>query len=205
MVAASSALGIAPFCLRKFFFRGHEVAPSALGSCPRTCCPEIVNNGLQRCFEREFGLVINGLLGWLLLPSLAQGSIALSNSVGVGVQVVVLLLVARQRLEGIEGRALMVSLARTLVASALMAAAVVGVRSLLPGGGERLVVGQAQVTADPPNGGFHSMPTQMAPSSTLVGKTGSACSRLRAPSTLPTAGGQGLQSFTSPVSRSKAL
>jgi putative peptidoglycan lipid II flippase len=84
------------------------------------------------------GLVINGLLGWLLLPKLAQGSVALSNSVGVGVQVLVLLLVARHRLEGIEGHTLTVSLARTLIASALMAAAVVGVRSLLPGIGERL-------------------------------------------------------------------
>jgi putative peptidoglycan lipid II flippase len=84
------------------------------------------------------GLVVNGMLGWLLLPTLAQGSIALSNSVGVGVQVVVLLLVARHRLEGIEGRTLTVSLARTLLSSALMAAAVVGVRSLLPGIGERL-------------------------------------------------------------------
>jgi putative peptidoglycan lipid II flippase len=85
------------------------------------------------------GLVINGLVGWLLLPSLAQGSIALSNSLGVGLQVVVLLLVARRRLQGIEGRMLVVSLTRTAIASALMAAAVVGFRSLMPGIGSRLV------------------------------------------------------------------
>jgi putative peptidoglycan lipid II flippase len=85
------------------------------------------------------GLVVNALLGWLLLPSLAQGSMALSNSLGVGVQVLVLLLVARHRLEGVEGRTLTVSLARTLIASALMAAALVGLRSLLPGVGSLLV------------------------------------------------------------------
>ena len=83
------------------------------------------------------GLMVNGLLGWLLLPSLAQGSMALSNSLGVGVQLVLLLMVARRRLAGLEGRTLTVSVARTLVASALMAAAVVGVRTLLPGMGAR--------------------------------------------------------------------
>jgi hypothetical protein len=52
---------------------------------------------------------------------------------------VLLILVARHRLEGIEGRTLTVSLARTIIASALMGAAVVGVHFLLPGIGERLV------------------------------------------------------------------
>jgi putative peptidoglycan lipid II flippase len=85
------------------------------------------------------GLVTNALLGWLLLPVLAQGAMALSNSLGVGVQVMVLLLVTRRRLEGIEGRTLTVSLVRTTVASALMAAALVGFRRLLPGVGSRLV------------------------------------------------------------------
>jgi putative peptidoglycan lipid II flippase len=85
------------------------------------------------------GLAINTLLGWLLLPSLAQGSIALSNSLGVGVQVMVLLLVAGRRLEGIEGRKLALSLTRTAIASALMAAALVGFRSLWPTLGSRLL------------------------------------------------------------------
>jgi putative peptidoglycan lipid II flippase len=85
------------------------------------------------------GLAINALVGWLLLPSLAQGSIALSNSLGVGVQVIVLLFVARHRLEGIEGRKLAASLSRTAIASALMVAALVGLRSLWPGVGPRLL------------------------------------------------------------------
>jgi len=91
------------------------------------------------------GLLINGVLGWLLLSSLAQGSMALSNSVGVGIQLLLLLLVARRRLEGIEGRTLVVSVARTLIASVLMAVVIVAVRVLLPGIGERwfAVVGLA--------------------------------------------------------------
>ena len=78
------------------------------------------------------GLGINAGLGWLLLPTLAQGSIALSNSLGAGLQVILLLMVARHRLEGIEGRALAASLGRTVGASALMLAAIMGVRALAP-------------------------------------------------------------------------
>jgi putative peptidoglycan lipid II flippase len=85
------------------------------------------------------GVVTNGTLGWLLLPSLAQGGIALSNSLAVGLQVGLLLLAARRRLNGIEGQALVVSLGRTVVASGVMAAAVVGFQALVPGLGSRLV------------------------------------------------------------------
>ena len=81
------------------------------------------------------GLALNATVGWTLLPTLAQGGIALSNSLGAGLQVVVLLLVARRRLAGVEGRALGRSLARTMAASALMGAAVLGFRALLPDAG----------------------------------------------------------------------
>jgi peptidoglycan biosynthesis protein MviN/MurJ (putative lipid II flippase) len=79
-------------------------------------------------------------LGWTLLPVLAQGGIALSNSLGAGLQVAILLLVARRRLAGIEGQALGKSLARTAAAAALMGAAVLGFRALLPGA-QSLVTG----------------------------------------------------------------
>ena len=81
------------------------------------------------------GLAMNTGLGWLLLPYLAHGSIALSNSLGAGLQVMILLLLARRRLGGVEGRALGASLARTGAASALMGAAVAGFRALLPDAG----------------------------------------------------------------------
>jgi putative peptidoglycan lipid II flippase len=85
------------------------------------------------------GVVTNAAVGWLLLPLLAQGAIALSNSLAVGLQVGLLLLAARRRLEGMEEQALVTSLARTVTASTLMAAAVVGFRALFPGLGPRLV------------------------------------------------------------------
>jgi len=81
------------------------------------------------------GLALNAGLGWALLPLLAHGAIALSNSLGAGLQVAVLLLVAQRRMDGAEGRALGVSLARTTLASALMGAAVLGFRALLPDAG----------------------------------------------------------------------
>jgi putative peptidoglycan lipid II flippase len=85
------------------------------------------------------GVAVNAGLGWLLLPALAQGSIALSNSLGVGLQVLLLLLVARRRLQGIEGKLVAVSLGRTLGASALMTAAVVGFRGVASSLDPRLV------------------------------------------------------------------
>lgn len=100
------------------------------------------------------GVVTNGTLGWLLLPALAQGSIALSNSVAFGLQVGLLLLIARRRLGGMEEHALVVSLGRTVTASALMAAAVIAFRGLLPnldprllGAGGVLMGGVAYVVA----------------------------------------------------------
>ncbi len=81
------------------------------------------------------GLALNATLGWTLLPLLTHGSIALSNSLGAGFQVVFVLLVAQRRMGGVEGRGLGASLARTGLASALMGVAVLGFRALLPDAG----------------------------------------------------------------------
>ncbi len=79
------------------------------------------------------GLTVNVAIGVLLLPVLAQGAIALANSVGACLQVVILLVVARSALGGIEGRALASSLGRTLVATLLMVATIGGIQWALPG------------------------------------------------------------------------
>jgi putative peptidoglycan lipid II flippase len=81
------------------------------------------------------GLAVNAGLGWLLLPELSQGAIALANSLGAGVQVAILLLVAWRRLGGIEGRSLGAALLRAGLASAAMGAAVFGVTFLFSGAG----------------------------------------------------------------------
>ena len=81
------------------------------------------------------GLVINGLVGWLLLDSLEMGGLALSNSLGAGLQVGILLAVANRRLGGIRIEPVRASLARTALTSALMGLAVVGFRALVPDAG----------------------------------------------------------------------
>lgn len=78
------------------------------------------------------GLAVNAGIGWLLLSPLAHGGIALSNSLGAGLQVAILLLLARRRMGGVAGRASGAALARAGVASALMGAALAGFRILLP-------------------------------------------------------------------------
>ncbi len=59
----------------------------------------------------------------------------MSNSLGAGLQVVILLLVARRRQTGVEGQALGASLARTGAASLFMGAAVTGFHAWLPNAG----------------------------------------------------------------------
>jgi putative peptidoglycan lipid II flippase len=85
------------------------------------------------------GLAVNAGLGWLLLPELAHGGIALSNSLGAGMQVVILLLVARRRLQGIDGRVLGKVLLRAAMASVVMGAAVLGFSAVLSGAGQGAV------------------------------------------------------------------
>ncbi len=81
------------------------------------------------------GLVANGLVGWLLMRSLAMGGLALSNSLGAGVQVAILLAVADRRLGGIRVEPVWTSLGRTALTSVLMGLAVLGFRALVPGAG----------------------------------------------------------------------
>jgi putative peptidoglycan lipid II flippase len=81
------------------------------------------------------GLAINIVVGWLLLPHLAHGAIALANSLGACAQVAILLTVARVQMGSIEGRALARSLAQTVAAAALMTGAVLAFKALVPGAG----------------------------------------------------------------------
>ncbi len=93
------------------------------------------------------GLLTNAFVGWSLLSSMEQRALALANSLGAGMQVIILLIVARRRLGELTEASFGPSLVRTGVTSALMGAAVLGFRALLPEasslatGGGGLVVG----------------------------------------------------------------
>ncbi len=87
------------------------------------------------------GLLVNLGLGWLLLPFLAHGAIALANSLGACLQVVILLMTARVRwgkdetstdANFAENMTLIASLGRTLGATALMVGAIYGIQMLTP-------------------------------------------------------------------------
>jgi putative peptidoglycan lipid II flippase len=78
---------------------------------------------------------VNGVLGWILLPHLAHGGIALSNSVAACLGAGILLWMARRRLGARTRSGLMGTLIRTGLASALMAGGVLIFLRLLPDAG----------------------------------------------------------------------
>ncbi|MCX7682653.1 MAG: murein biosynthesis integral membrane protein MurJ, partial [Anaerolineae bacterium] len=81
------------------------------------------------------GLALNAGAGWVLLPHLAQGAIALANSLGAGLQVIVLLLAARRLIGRAQGWALTVSVARTLLAASVMGLTITALQTIWPDAG----------------------------------------------------------------------
>lgn len=67
------------------------------------------------------------LLGIILMGPLGAGGLALGNSIAITAEVLVLMAILRRRWGSVEGRALLQSLLRVLLASAVMALAVAGV------------------------------------------------------------------------------
>lgn len=70
-------------------------------------------------------MTINILASLALRGPLGHGGLALGNSIGVTVEVVVLLLIARRRLSGIDERRILKALARFIVGSVAMAGAII--------------------------------------------------------------------------------
>jgi putative peptidoglycan lipid II flippase len=81
------------------------------------------------------GLGVNVMIGWALLAPLEHGSMALSNGLGALTQVVLLLLIARWRLGGFEGRAMFSVMTRAGIATLAMAAVVWGIDLAMPEAG----------------------------------------------------------------------
>ena len=68
-------------------------------------------------------VVVNILLSVLLIQSLAQGGLALANSIATIAEMLVLLWLLRPRLDGIEGPAILKSALKIVLGSAVMATA----------------------------------------------------------------------------------
>ena len=73
---------------------------------------------------------LNILLGVLLMRPMGYGGLALANSLAVTVEVLVLLVILRRRLGGVEGRQTLGALARVLIATLAMVVIVSGVLAL---------------------------------------------------------------------------
>jgi len=83
-----------------------------------------LNIGLSLAFSAWFAR-----LGWM-----PHGGLALANSVATGLECIALVILIRRRLNGLEGRYVWQGLGISIAGTALMAAAVVGVRWMLGGG-----------------------------------------------------------------------
>jgi putative peptidoglycan lipid II flippase len=75
------------------------------------------------------------LLGIVLMGPLGAGGLALGNSIAITAEVLVLMAILRRRWGSVEGSAILQSLLRVLLASAVMAAAVAGVLAWTQGNG----------------------------------------------------------------------
>ncbi|MBX3081557.1 MAG: murein biosynthesis integral membrane protein MurJ [Anaerolineae bacterium] len=71
--------------------------------------------------------VINISLALLLAPRLGVGGLALANSIAVGVECLILTLILRRRWQGIDEKAVLVTLGKTFAATVVMAVAVMAV------------------------------------------------------------------------------
>jgi putative peptidoglycan lipid II flippase len=73
---------------------------------------------------------VNIGLGIVLMGPLGHGGLALANSLAVSAEVLVLLLILRRRLDGVEGKQTLQELSRVLLATAIMGVVIGGVLAL---------------------------------------------------------------------------
>ena len=75
---------------------------------------------------------VSVIAGLALRGPLSHGGLALANSVGVSVEVLVLLVIARRRLGGIDARRLLIAALRFSAGSIAMAAVILALQSIFP-------------------------------------------------------------------------
>jgi putative peptidoglycan lipid II flippase len=86
-------------------------------------------------------MLINLGLALALTQSLQAGGLALANGLAVTVEVLIMLVIAHRRLVGVEAGAIINTLVRTLLAGAVMGAAIVAFTRLFPTLSPLLVAG----------------------------------------------------------------
>jgi putative peptidoglycan lipid II flippase len=129
---AQTAFALAFFALGLFAHSGLEIVTRGFYALHDTATPVKVGIG---------AMVLNIALSLILLGPLAQGGLALANSVATILEMSVLLFVFRTRMGKSEDARIGVSLARVVIASALMGASVWGVARVLSASSAWLVAG----------------------------------------------------------------
>ena len=77
-------------------------------------------------------MIVNVVASLALRESFGHAGLALGNSIGVSVEVLVLLVIARRRMQGIDERRIVTSLARFAAGSIVMSAAIIALQSVFP-------------------------------------------------------------------------
>ena len=78
-------------------------------------------------------VALNMILALALVPVIGVAGLALANSVAVGVEMIILLVILRGRWQGIDERALITTAFKTIVAAAVMAGAMLALRPVIEG------------------------------------------------------------------------
>jgi putative peptidoglycan lipid II flippase len=104
------------------------------------CALEVVNrvfyaqkDALTPLFSALVSMIINLVLALALYQSLRAGGLALSNGVAVTVEVLIMLVIAHQRMAGVEAGSIARTLLLTLLAAGVMGVAVIAFIYSLPG------------------------------------------------------------------------
>jgi putative peptidoglycan lipid II flippase len=100
-----------------------EIAARAFYALHDTLTPVAIGVGV---------MVLNMLLSLVLMGPLLHGGLALANTLATSLEMVVLLVLLRRRLGGLEGRRLGPGVLRAVVVSGLMVPALVGLQSRWP-------------------------------------------------------------------------
>ena len=110
------------YALALFAHSGLEIVTRAFFALHDTLTPVAIGVG---------AMILNLILSLVLIAPLAQGGLALANSIATILELLVLLAILRQRMGDIDARRIAASIARIAVATLAMGVVIVGVANLL--------------------------------------------------------------------------
>lgn len=133
---AETAWALQFYAIALFAHSGLEIVTRAFYALHDTMTPVIVGVG---------AMVINIVLSIVLISPLAQGGLALANSIATILEMLILLAILRRRLDGIDQRRIALSVARIVIASIIMGVVLIVFKNVFASSSEILlaIVGAA--------------------------------------------------------------